>query len=640
MLTFPYRVSGSETTTHVPETLGDLDGFYAFLDRMAGQVIGLDTETTGLHIFGRTFGCRLVQFGNTSEAWVIRVDLFANVLRRVLADPARRYVAHNAPFDLLVLDRTGLATLADLGPRVFDTYILAHLIDPRPKADGGAGLKLKELSTIYVDPDAADTQDGLNAVFLSLYREWKKTVSAEVIAEWERRHPRRPHIAWGFTNIDIAHPLYLTYAGLDVIYVSRLLKELGTLIKGSNLSKLATWEHRVQLVTTAMQKRGLLIDVDYAQRLAGELAEERARRLKTAAAYGVESVYSVAQIREALIGMGEEWTAKTDSGALSVGKEALLPMADLEARDWTRLDLRDPNPLADAIVRAKRAKQWGENYAQAFLDLRDESDRIHPFIKSLAARTARMSVTGPPLQQLPSSDWTVRRAIITAPGEVIGGIDYKSMELRVLAALANVKEMKRAIVEGRDLHDFTASLIYGDNFTKGQRRYAKGVGLGKVFGGGAAGLARQIGAPLADVQHAVKRYDEVYPEVSAYSKALQRQARWGAQEVVTPFGRHLPLDRDRAYACVNYAVQSTARDLIAKALLAVEDAGLGEYVLLPVHDELIVTAPKADADEVVRTIGRLMESTFMGVAIESDPEVYGPSWGSGYGCPPEEDYAA
>lgn len=631
MLTFPFRVAGDETVTYVPQHRDELDGFHDFLDRMAGRVIGLDSETKGLHIFGRAFGCRLVQFGNETEAWVLRVDLFADVISQALANPARRFVAHNAPFDLLVLDRTGLATLEDLGPRVFDTYILGHLIDPRAESDGAPGLKLKSLSKVYVDPEAADTQDGLNAVFLSIYRDWKKTATAEDVDEWERRHPRRPHIAWGFTNIDIDHPLYLTYAGLDVIYVTRLLKELGTLIKGMNLSKLATWEHRVQLVTTSQQKRGLLIDVEYATRLAAELAVEHTQHIKRAAAYGVDNINSTAQVREALIGMGEEWDVKTDSGALSVGKEALLPMADLEARDWTRLDNRDPNPLADAVVRAKRAKKWGHDYSQAFLDLRDSEDRIHPFIKALAARTARMSVSTPPLQQLPSSDWTVRRAIITAPGEVIGGIDYRSMELRVLAALADVKEMKRAIIEGRDLHDFTASLIYGDGFTKGQRRYAKGVGLGKVFGGGATGLARQIGAPLADVKYAVKRYDEVYPEVAAYSRDLQRKARYGAREVVTPFGRHLPLDRDRAYACVNYAVQSTARDLIAKALLAVEDAGLGHHVLLPVHDELIVTAPKEDAQDVVREIGRLMESTFMGVAIESDPEVYGPSWGHGYG---------
>ena len=97
-----------------------------------------------------------------------------------------------------------------------------------------------------------------------------------------------------------------------------------------------------------------------------------------------------------------------------------------------------PQPARRRGRPGKRASKWGESYAQAFLDLRDEDDRIHPFIKSLAARTARMSVSTPPLQQLPSSDLTIRRGIVADPGQVIVAADYKAMELRVLAALADV----------------------------------------------------------------------------------------------------------------------------------------------------------------------------------------------------------
>lgn len=619
MLTQTHRVSGEETTIYFPENHDDLDGFFTFADSMVGRVIGLDTETTGLHIYGADYRCRLVQLGNEREAWVLRVDIFEEFIRGFLADPRYRFVAHNAPFDLLVLDRTGLAPLENLGPRVFDTYILAHLCDPRTEADGGAGLSLKALSAIYVDQNAPDTQTGLYAVFHKDYKATKAT---------------------GWALIDIDHPLYVLYAGLDVIFVSRLLKELGTLIKANGLSTLATWEHRVQLVTTRQQRRGLRIDVDYTHKLIDGLADEEARHKHTAASFGVDNINSTRQVTEALLAMGETWSETTGTGAPSVGKDVLLPMADLDARTWERLGNREPNPLADAVTRAKRASKWTTSYGQAFLDLRDEQDRIHPFIKSLAARTARMSVSTPPLQQLPSSDWTIRRAIIADPGQTIIAADYKSMELRVLAALADVKEMKTAISEERDLHDFTATLLYGEGFTKNQRRLAKGVGLGKVFGGGATGLAKQIGAPLDQVQYAVSRYDEVYPEVNAYSKALQRRARFGGGAVVTPIGRQIPLDRDRSYACVNYVVQSTARDLIARALLAIEDAGMGEHVLLPVHDEIVAQAPTEDAAEVVREIGRLMKTTFQGVEIDSDTSVYGPSWGSGYSCPPEVDFRA
>ena len=633
MFTQTYRVDGSPVTVHCPENDDDLVAFRAFINA-GNRVMGLDTETTGLGIFGPTFRCRLVQFGDGDTAYVLRADQFADQIRQTLARPDRKWVAHNAPFDLLVLDTTGLATLEDLGPRVYDTYILAHLLDPRTANDGGPGLKLKELSAIYVDNDAADTQEGLNAVFLELYRAWKKTVSTEQIAEAERNSPKRPHIAWGFSNIDIKHPLYVLYAWLDVIYATRLFVELTTLIlKGNRQSDLAKFEHRVQLLTTAQQRRGLLIDVPYTEQLVVDLRAEAERHVYTAASFGVENVNSTKQVTEALLAMGEEWSATTAAGKPAVGKDTLNPMADIDARSWERLGNREPNPLADAIIRAKRAEKWAVAYAEAFLHGRDSDDKIHPFVKALAARTARMSVSNPPLQQLPSSDWTIRRAIIAAPGQTIAAADYKSMELRVLAALAEVKEMKDAIMHDRDLHDFTATLIYGEGFTKNHRRLAKGVGLGKVFGGGAAGLAKQIGAPLDQVKYAVNKYDEVYPEVRAYGNRLQRAAARGSGAVVTPIGRRIPLDRDRAYAATNYVVQSTARDLIAQALIRIDEAGMSKHVLLPVHDELICTFPSGEVADGIAEIGRLMKSDFLGVPIDSDPEVYGPSWGHGYGAP-------
>lgn len=613
MLTFPYRVDGDAVTINFPERDSDLRGFHAFLARNLNAIVGLDTETTGLHIYGAAFGCRLVQFGDASEAWVLRADLFADVIRATLADPRRKWVAHNAPYDLLVLDRTGLAALEDLGPRVFDTRILAHLLDPRRENDGGHGLSLKPLSTVYVDPEAADTQAGLYEVFRKDYKATKAT---------------------GWALIDIDHPVYVTYAGLDVIYVYRLFATLAVTIRDLGQGKLAHFEHRVQLLTTGQQKRGLRIDPVYTTQLIANLGVEQLRFADVAANFGVDNVNSNAQVIAALEAMGEEWSDKTDGGAPSVAKDVLLPMADLD-KDWSRIGRRDPNPVANAVMRAKRAKAWAGTYGQAFLDLRDENDRIHPFIKSLAARTARMSVSTPPLQQLPASDWTIRRAIIADDGWAIGGIDYAQVEMRVLAALADVKGMKAAIAAGESIHLRTAALLWPDGYEPWQYKIAKNTGFAKVYGGGAKTIAKTSGSTIAEVKPIVEGYDRAFPEIKAYGRRLQREANYGGHEVVTPFGRHLPLDRDRAYAATNYVVQSTARDLLAKALVAIDEAGLSHHILLPVHDELIVQAPKADVAELVAEVGRLMESTFHGVPIESDAEVYGDSWGHGYMTPEE-----
>ena len=199
MLTFIHTVAGEECRIFMPQRRDELGGLHEFL-ALGDKVLSIDTETTGLDIFSPGHELRLFQIGNRSEAWVLRPDLFADIIRDTLRCPSRYFVAHNAPYDLLVLDRHLGVTLEELGPRVFDTRILAHLLDPRQPSEGGAGLKLKPLSAIYVDPSAPDTQEGLTRVFNSLgYTK-----------------------ATGWRHIAIDHPTYVLYAGLDVILDRRL----------------------------------------------------------------------------------------------------------------------------------------------------------------------------------------------------------------------------------------------------------------------------------------------------------------------------------------------------------------------------------------------------------------------------------
>lgn len=623
MIVYTHSLAGREVTIHYPESPRDLHAFDDFLAR-GDKVLGLDTETTDLNVYGRDFACRLVQFGNADTAFVLRSDLYRNAIVRALRQP-RHFTVHNAAFDLQVIDRAFGVTIEELGPRVFDTRIFAHLLDPRQRHEGGSGLALKELSEIYVDPSAPDTQKDLHEVFRKEYKATKVT---------------------GWRLIDIDHPLYVRYAGLDPILAAILFAELAPMIRDLDLNHLSTFEHHLQTLLAMMQRKGFLIDVPYVEHLKDDLAREAEEFSKVAARYGVANVNSTAQVSAALVAMGEDLTEKTDSGALKVDKSVLTALADLDLQ-WERIESRTPNPLADAVLRSKRAAKWGESYAQAFLDLRDTDDRLHPMIGGLQARTARMSISRPPLQQLPSGDWKIRRALIADPGHLIIASDYQAVEMRVLAALAEEPVMIQAILDGLDLHSFTAAMIAGvsieefiaqidagDALAKALRKLSKAVGFGKVYGGGATTIQRQTGAPMERVKEALTGYDRTFPGIKRFSKRLQRRAEYGRKEVVTVSGRHLPLDRDRLYAATNYVVQSTARDLLAQGIVDVFDAGLGDHLLLPVHDELIGQAPAEDAEEVIREIGRLMETAdFFGVPIVSDPEVYGPSWGHGYGAP-------
>ncbi|MGW0522824.1 DNA polymerase [Crossiella sp. NPDC003009] len=598
-----HTVAGHPIQVRVLEGRGDSAELLNFCTH--SPTVAVDTETTGLDIYTEGFRIRTAQFGDSDRAYVVPVeygfgDLVTEALRR-----SRNLLCHNAPFDLLALDHLGLGDFEELAPRVTDTRLMAHQLDPRARQEGGTGHGLKELAQALIDDQAPDTQRGLHQVFRQL---GLKTGE-------------------GFARIDLAHPTYLLYAGLDVILTHRLHAVLAAEVQRRQVADLVGFDHQVQLATCRMQRRGMLLDVSYTERLVTELRSDAEAARREAAQWGVAKVGSPAQVAEALIAMGEELTERTASGAWKVDKQVLAGLAD-PAR------ARDANPLAAAVLAAKRADKWRTSYAEAMLANRDSNDRIHPTINALQARTARMSVSNPPLQQLPSRDWRIRQCILAEPGHVTVSVDFKSVELRVLAALADEQAMKILIRDGVDLHDWTATALFGKDFTKAERQLAKAIAFGKVYGGGAAGIARQTGVEQSTVERAVAEFDKTYPAISRLSRRLRDRVRLtGERWVTTPTGRRIPLDSDRLYAATNYLIQPTARDIAAQALLAVEDAGYGEFLRMIIHDEFLTSVPAEDAEEVGRGIAEAMRMTLHGVPIDAEHEVGRRSWGSLYGAP-------
>ncbi|MFF3552921.1 DNA polymerase [Streptomyces tsukubensis] len=612
MIEIQYVLAGDPVRVHVPENEDDLDAFRKWFDQARTRgPIALDTETTGLNIYSPGYRLRTVQFGDQHDAWVLlyeRGGHHAQYAREAIKY-CREVLIHNALFDWLVLDAHAGIPMEDLAPITTDTRILAALIDPRQPSEGGAGTALKPLSARWVDPVAPDTQNGLTKVFNSLGFT-KET---------------------GWAGIPLTNKTYLLYAGLDVLLTARIAPALrAELVRLDVRPALVPYEHTLARICATMQRRGLLVDQDYAAPLASRLREESERFGAVAARYGVSSVNSSAQVADALAGMGERLTERTDSGALKTDKAVLLPLADLD-RDWQRIGAREPNVLADAVLRAKRAGKWGKTYAEPFTTKLSAAGRIHPAIAPLAARTGRMSVAAG-LHQLPSSDHIIRRAILAEPGHVMVSTDFQAVEMRVLAALAKVRRMVEALAAGDDLHDVTARLLFGEDFTKELRKLAKAAGLGKIYGGGALTIARQTGAPVEDVQRTLAAYDRLYPEIRRASSRWQRQAFQNSMVFISVTGRRLPLDRDRTYSVVNYACQSAARDLLGQALINAEESGILEYCRLPIHDEILASASAEDAEEIAREFERCMSMTLYGVPITAEAEIGGRSWGSLYGA--------
>jgi DNA polymerase-1 len=225
----------------------------------------------------------------------------------------------------------------------------------------------------------------------------------------------------------------------------------------------------------------------------------------------------------------------------------------------------------------------------------------------------------------------IRSCFLAEEGEAVITVDYQAIELRVLAALAGERKMIEAIRAGKDLHGLTASLIFGPAYTDHQRsKIAKPVGFGKVYGGGAATLARTTGQPIEKMREVIKAYDQGYPAIARYTRQLQADLPRQGFAVVTGTGRRLPVDRSRPYAALNFMIQSTARDVFAQGLLEIYKRGLLEYLRLPVHDEVIASAPESEAKEVAHALADAMAGEINGVPLATDSQVGGRSWGSLY----------
>ncbi|MFF7990316.1 DNA polymerase [Kitasatospora xanthocidica] len=614
MRTYRHAVSGEAVTVHVPQDADDLGQFMDWL-RVASRhgPIGLDTETTGLGIYGAGFRLRTVQFGDRSTAWVIhweRGGLFADVARRALEN-VDRFVIHNAPYDWAVLDRCAGVPIESLAPRTIDTRIKAALLDPRQPQEGGRGTALKPLSAYYLDPSAPDTQGDLTQVF--------------------RAHGLTK--ADGFAKIDLNDPTYNLYGGLDAIYAARLDPILTAELRRLGVrDALTEYEHQLARICTIMQRRGIILDVEYMRELDVALGREAEEFAGRAARYGVDSVNSTRQIAEALAGMGEVLTERTASGAVKVDKAVLLALSDLDMQ-WKRVGACTPNPLAEAVLRAKRAGKWQVSYAQGLVADAGADSRFHASVNTLAARTGRMGVSR--VHQLPSSDFVVRRGFLADEGHVMMSCDFQAVEMRVLASLARVRRMIDGFVNGGvdfDIHMFTAQLVKGPNATKEDRKLYKSAGFGKVYGGGVSTLARQTGASEEEIRRAVAAYDRLYPEIRRASARWQREARANGMVAISATGRRLPLDRDRVFAVVNYLCQSAGRDLLGQAILNAEAAGLLDTMLLPIHDELLASVPAREAQEYAREYERCMTMSLYGVPIVAEAEIGGRSWGSLYGA--------
>ena len=554
--------------------------------------MAIDTETTGLDYHDEI---RLIQFGTARGAFVFDPDefpsLFDELMQRLTSGGV--WIMHNAPFDSLHLANKWNVDVDRVMQHVTDTQILSHLIDPREKIDGGIGHGLKQLCATYVDTNSPDGQQALKQRFKQLGFNLNE----------------------GFAKVPIWDETFVMYAGLDVILTARLFPILKEQIKDS-FAHLVEFEHQVQRISTGMTQRGMTVDVSYTAMLLHDLQEEKEQAERSAARLGVANVNSTAQVAEALQIRGVQLTEKTPSGNWKVDKKVLEDLEDDE--------------LAQSVLGAKGASKAMSSWVQPILDHGLLDGTVHPRIRTLAARTSRMSIANPPLQQLPSNDHRIRTCLTASAGKTLVACDFKQIEFRVLAALANEQTMINAIINGEDLHDTTAARLFGSDFTSQHRKIAKSVGFGVVYGGGKDTLARQAGVSTLDAEKAIASFERNFPRVQRWKRSLIDKCTHGEPLVILPTGREIPLERKYGYRSVNYMVQGLAAEIFKGSLVELHNAGLGDHLLVPVHDEIISEVEETDAEEFAQTLIKTMSGELQSVPIDADAEVIGRSWGDAY----------
>jgi DNA polymerase-1 len=600
--TATYQVAGEAVKIHRVETENDLDKYRDFVRRNL-KVLACDSETTGLKIHSQGFRTRLIQFGTPYESWVLPVELggqFVDDAIKTLRG-VDKLIFQNGMYDLQVFDKCFDVKLEELWPKVMDTKLYAMLIDPRAPDKGGVGTSLEDLSRYYIDKEVADVVKGSMSVLAKKYKTTKTKI-------WEK--------------VDLDDPWYNLYAGMDTILAARLASKLPSMVPPS-ARPLIAFEHEVAKICSYYERTGFLLDEDYSLELAARLKKTEDECCEIAYEYGCENVNSTDQVAEVLQSMGVRLKDRTPTGKLKVDKKVISEILNKGNEKQHR--------FINAVADAKKARKWRTTWVEGFLDNMDENGRCHASINTLQARTGRMSITGIPAQTLPSGDWTIRRCFISDPGERMVSVDYQAQELRVLAALSGDETMIRAFKENLDLHLLTAQAAWGPHITKDskERKYAKVVNFGRVYGGGAKTVSEQTGLTFPQAKRVVEAFDKRYPRVKEYSDFLMNIAQ-NQGYIITPSGRVLPVDRDRGYSALNYMVQSTSRDVTCRGIVKLHKAGFTPFMRLPIHDEVIASLPISHADRGALKIAELMSESMGEVFIDTDAEVGNRSWGSFY----------
>ncbi|MGY0505785.1 DNA polymerase I [Luteimonas sp. e5] len=576
----------------------------AWLQRLqAAEAFAFDTETDSLDPLRATLvgislalepghGCYIPLGHDYPGAPAqLPLDEVIAALQPLFADPGKTRIAQNGKYDLHVLQRHGL----DVHGVEQDTLLQSFVLDSSQRHD--------------MDSQAKRLL-GIDTVRYS-----------DVAGKGAKQIP--------FTQVALEDAT--GYAGQDADITLRLDRvQRPRLAAEPSLQRIYDEiEMPLLPVLARIEANGVLIDAEELRRQSADLgkrmleAQQQATRL-AGRSINLDSPKQLAALLYDELGL--EARVKTPGGAPSTNEEALEAIADEHELPRTILDYR---------ALAKLRSTYTEKLPEM---INPDTGRLHTSYHQAGAATGRLASSDPNLQNIPirSEDGRrIRRAFIAPPGRVLLACDYSQIELRIMAHLSQDPALISAFERGEDIHRATAAEVFATPLAEidaNQRRAAKAINFGLIYGMGAFGLARQLGISRGEAQDYISLYFSRYPGVHDYMERTRAQAREQGY-VETVFGRRLYLPyihaRSQAQragaerAAINAPMQGTAADIIKRAMITI-DAWLGAHreqarMLLQVHDELVFEADAGFVDELQQAVSaRMVEAAQLRVPLLVD----------------------
>ena len=512
----------------------------------------------------------------------LEMDYVIKSLGSAIEDNQEKAIGQNLKFDIPILARHGIKITKFLADTMLMSYVL----------------------------NSTATRHGMDRL-ADFYLNYKTTKYTDVTGTASKQ------ISFAEVKLDVA----TDYAAEDADITLRLYKVLNKLLKEKPTQQklLNDLEYPLVHVLSRVEQNGAKIDKKKLSNHSKELSEKISDLTSQAFKISGEefNLDSPKQLLEILYEkQGLPVLKKTPKGQPSTNEDTLQRLSE----DYE---------LPKIILQYRTLAKLKSTYTDSLINIENpKTKRIHTSYQQAITSTGRLSSTEPNLQNIPiktAEGRRIREAFVPENGNVLISADYSQIELRIMAHLSEDKNLTHSFNNNIDVHSSTAAEVFGvsiDDVSPDQRRSAKAINFGLMYGMSAFGLTRQLGIPRGEAQEYLDTYFARYTGVRDYMDNIKAQAKED-KYVETIMGRRLYLNEINAAnglrrqaaerAAINAPLQGSAADIIKKAMLDIDELLLNELLdvqmIMQVHDELVFECPKSKADAVMKKMKDTMEDT-------------------------------